>query len=108
MFKGARHSNWRVGHVELPRHPDVALCALPTGEHGAGGHRSHWTRWSVDIDFTFSLSTAPGLSLPVRGQSEEIVSMTTALRDDLGLTLEEEHGPVEVLVIEAARFRDPD
>ena len=61
-----------------------------------------------DIDFTFSLSTAPGLSLPVRGQSEEIVSITTALRDDLGLTLEEEHGPVELLVIEAAKFPDPD
>jgi uncharacterized protein (TIGR03435 family) len=61
-----------------------------------------------DLDLTFSLRTAPGLSLPVTGRPDELVSITTALRDDLGLKLEPENGPVELLVIEAAKFPGPD
>jgi len=55
---------------------------------------------TFDVDLTFVPEPPPGF--PRMPASQDGVSLFTALREQLGLKLEPDRGPVEVLVIDGA------
>jgi uncharacterized protein (TIGR03435 family) len=61
--------------------------------------------WEMKFDV---LSMGVNLPKPANGRESNAPSLLTALREELGLKLESDRGPVEVLVIDGAELPTPD
>ena len=70
--------------------------------------RAVLNRTTLMGDFDLDLTFAPGDADVAAAPAEDVVSIFTALEEQLGLKLEPDRAPVEVLVIDSAQLPTPD